>query len=45
MLFKGIPVWRRGVVTGGSYSLILLRTHADESDGTVRETEGMRERE
>lgn len=41
---KGIPGWRRGgVYWWRRYSLILLRTHADEGDGTVRESGGERE--
>lgn len=40
-LKKGIPVCRRDVGRWWRrYSLVLLRTHADEGDGTVRKSGG-----
>ena len=42
-LKKAFQLWRRGVAWWRWYSLILLRTHADEGDGTVRESRGGRE--
>lgn len=40
---KNILIWRGEGGDTCRYSLILLRTHADESDGTARETDGRRE--